>query len=637
MAGELTLSEIGAEAQRQNPDTYGSMTGMEAASLFLEKNPNAWIHVRENDPGEQITGGHENTVGNRFSRMTGLEGLADDFSAMRNSGIPGIAIGAGLAEATARFPGNLLTEGLNTLGALRPSRIGETWEGIKTVGEGAGRAAIRAIGTRDDSMLGQAIGQEGGQEFSATGPPTSRDPSEMMAGAVVGETVDRLLDPEVWIKEPASNMLIAAGLTPTSTMPVKMAALVNAVNPAMMALRATRATAKGVKDVVTGGAKHYTGLMTGRGAEAIQEAYKSVRSADPNVRAAFYKYVRGNESLLNFHSMAQEALRTVMQNRSKNWQKIWPNLSLRRPPASVHRRVRKSVMDVLEEYDIGDVSDLNTINFDRIGIFDVAEQNVIRKWLQNIEDPSAFVNAAGELDVGSFDLLRKQTWQASRHLERDRVGRKLVERAYGKIRDVLEDNVKGGYGEMLADWKKTTDLIGDFEAASGVRAGGYLKREQLGRARISAVRNLIRALKDDPAGEAAGTIVRQMSEATGVPILPAAAGALFNNWIGSGLISRSELSGILAMGTQLHFGMNPLFIAMQLPLVSPKAIGAGIIPVLGATSRQKDAVMGLLTKIHKKIPEGWDTDGMTYFQAAQRLTEAHNIKEAQGTTVPGIR
>jgi len=84
-------------------------------------------------------------------------------------------------------------------------------------------------------------------------------------------------------------------------------------------------------------------------------------------------------------------------------------------------------------------------------------------------------------------------------------------------------------------------------------------------------------------------------------------------------------------------GINPFWILLQAPLVSPKAVGGYIIPAMGYTSRQKDTVMGLLNKIHDKVPDGWDTAGMTYFQAAQRLTEAHNIKEAQGTTVPGIR
>ena len=44
--------------------------------------------------------------------------------------------------------------------------------------------------------------------------------------------------------------------------------------------------------------------------------------------------------------------------------------------------------------------------------------------------------------------------------------------------------------------------------------------------------------------------------------------------------------------------------------------------------------MSLLNNIHSRIPKGWDTAGMTYFQAAQRLTEEHNIKVANGGFKP---
>jgi len=637
MEDKLTIAEMGIEAQAANPDVYGGMTGLEAGNLFLENEPDYWTLVREEDAGEEIKGGYRDTIGNKFTRMSGFGGIADDLAAMR-PGQPLMGrISLGMQEAVLRAPGSLIDESVNTYDALI-NNTAETWQGVKDIGEGLGRSAVRNLGTKDDSILGRAIGQTGGPEFSADGPPTERHPTEQMASAVMSDMQSKLLDPEEWIRNPGGNALMASGLFPTPASVPKWSALVNAANPTILALKGGRGAYRAVKGAAKMAGREYPGLLTGRGAEAISEAYKAVRSADPKIRAAYYKYVSGNNSLLNFHMMAKTALETAMDKRSADWQKIWPDLKLRRAPEGIHRRIRVAVRDVLSDFQLEDVRDLKSPNFTRIGVFDVAEQNVIQTWLNAVDDPSAFTNAAGKLDVGSFDLLRKATWQASRHLEHDRVGRKMVERAYGKIRDVLEENIEGGYGDMLNDWKKYTELIGDFEAASGTRAGGYLKREQLGRARISAVRNLIRGLKDDPAGSATRDIINQMSEATGVPILPAAAGALFNNWVGSGLISRSELSGLMNMVTQgavLHgFGINPFFVLLQAPLVSPKIVGHGIIPVLGTASRHKDTIMNVLNSIHSKVPEGWDTAGMTYWQAAQRLTEEQNVKIANGGFVP---
>jgi len=648
---KFTLSQIGAYAQRRDPEKYGSMTAIEAATDFLEENPNYWINVKDDARGEQIAGGFRDTAGNRFTRMSGFGGIADDLAAMRPRQPLMGQISLGIQEGALRLPGSLIDQAVSTYDALRPSKIGETWEGMKGAAEGMGRSVVRNLGTRDDSILGRAIGQTGGPEFSFAPSAEStsgvwentarynrpvRSGTEQMASAMMTDMQDKLLDPEEWINNPGGNMLMASGLIPTPAALPRWSSLINAVNPAIMSLRAGGRLGKGAKDISSGFFREYTGLMTGRGPEAISEAYKAVRSADIKTREAFYNYVNGHNSLLNFHSMASEALRKVQQDRSNSWKKLFPTMSLRRDPSSIHKRIKVAVKDVLEDFN-DDGADLNSANFTRIGIFADEEIGLVKKWLSVIEDPAEYYNRNGVLDVASFDALRKATWQVSRKLERDLVGRKMVERAYGRIRDVLVDNIKGGYDDMLGEWEKTSKLIGDFKASTGVMAR-QMGPEQLGRERVSVIRNLLRSLKDDPANQGAKIIIEQLSEATGVPILPAAAGAMFNNWVGSGLISRSELAGLLGLVTggalMDKFGWNPLWLALQAPLVSPKAVGAGIIPVMGFTSRQKDVFMNLLNKIHSKVPKGWDTAGMTYFQAAQRLAEEHNIKVANGGFKP---
>lgn len=646
---KFTLSQIGAWAQGRDPEKYGSMTAIEAATDFLEENPDLWVTVKDDALGEQIAGGFRDTAGNRFTRMSGFGGVADDLAAMRPRQPLMGQISLGIQEGALRLPGTLIDEAVSTYNAFRPSKIGETWEGMKGAAEGMGRSAVRNIGTRDDSILGRAIGQTGGPEFSFAPSAEStsgmwentarynrpaRSGTEQFASAMMTDAQDKLLDPEEWINNPGGNLLMASGLIPTPAVLPRFSSFINAVNPAIIALRAGGGVGKGVKGVASLAGREYAGLMTGRGAEAISEAYRIIRSAPKKVREAFYDYVDGHNSLLNFHSMAIEALHKVQRQRSKNWKKLFPTMKLRRDPESIHKRIKIAVKDVLSDFK-NDSPDINSANLRRMGIWG-DDEGLVREWLSVIDDPSLYYNRSGVLDVEAFDSIRQITWQVSRKLDHGLVGQKMVEQAYDRIRDVLVDNIKGGYDDMLGQWRKTSELIGGFEAATGVKTGA-MSAKDLGKARIAAIRNLIKSLKDDPANQGAKEMIEQLSEAAGVPILAAATGALFNNWIGSGLISRAAAAGLILAfegAVTQQFGWNALWLLTQAPLVSPKMVGRGIIPVLGYTSRQKDHVMSLLNNIHSRIPKGWDTAGMTYFQAAQRLTEEHNIKVANGGFKP---
>jgi len=146
-------------------------------------------------------------------------------------------------------------------------------------------------------------------------------------------------------------------------------------------------------------------------------------------------------------------------------------------------------------------------------------------------------------------------------------------------------------------------------------------------------------LRDDPTSLVTKALIKELSHATVAPILPAAAGAMFSNLVGSGIISRNQLAtlvgGALTVGGATALGLPALasatiFIALQAPFVSPRVIGNVILPALALPARQKDAFLKILKSVHEKVPEGWDTDTMTYYQVMQRLDEQFRVQAVEG-------
>ena len=63
--------------------------------------------------------------------------------------------------------------------------------------------------------------------------------------------------------------------------------------------------------------------------------------------------------------------------------------------------------------------------------------------------------------------------------------------------------------------------------------------------------------------------------------------------------------------------------ALQAPFVSPRLVGQVILPSIAKVGKGKDAIYGIFESIHRKVPAEWATDGLTYYQAAQRLDEMY--------------
>lgn len=632
-----SLEELGLKAQGTNPSTYGGMTAREAAFKALEKHPELWMYVVEDDGGP--------TADEPQGPSSGVLGIAaalrDTRRNLNAAGISGApTTGLALGEALAVAPGNLASETVNFFNAFLPSNIGSTLSSMAQFAEGAGRTAARAIGTTESSMLGQAIGQHGGPLAAVEGiaGPADLDPSEQLFRSGMEYTGRTLLDPEKWISEPITTLLIATGLMPIPTRALgvpTLADLARAVNPALKMAATTRKTAGLLGKGLGIEEKTRIGVLTGRGAEAVTEAYNAVRRAPKPTRETFYRFMREKHALLNFFGMAQAAVKQVRERRSTQFAQTFPNLRPAKSLDAIHEDIRLAMREVLNERGAG-VSpstarrlDPDSINFTRLGILDAPDAELVKRWIQAVEDPTSVIwttpGVPGTIDLEALNTIRRLAWNTVEHIPRGhQPAQSLMARMYDRTADELKKSVIG-YTEVMNDYKKLSDLIQDFEDAMGVRVTSPLDRARLRNAQVKAVRNVVAALKDSPGSEVSAQLIRHMEEATGVPFLPAAAGSLFNNWVGSGIISRAQLAALFGGGSVLtgtaSLPTAIILIAMQAPFVSPRIVGEVVLPAAGLTGRSKDAVLGIFKSIHAKVPADWDTDALTYFQAAQRLDE----------------
>ena len=360
-------------------------------------------------------------------------------------------------------------------------------------------------------------------------------------------------------------------------------------------------------------------------------------------------------------------LKKIEGDRSKRWREVFPNLQMTGTPEAMHEAIRMAVRDALREHDVRGVPEgLDAFDYDRLsfgyksGVLDGPDQTVIKEWIKAIEEEPSFqppkppkqfsetypfvsqgeappmklnefANEAGEYDIGSFDSMRKTAWNTRDHVGQGHTSAKaLMGSAYDKIRNLMIKHVIG-YEEMLSEWKRLKELTDDFRDSIGLTSSMDLK--QVKNKRVKAIRGLVTSLRSNPGSEATKSIIKEVEALTGIPAMPAALGALFNNWIGTGIISRSEMAGMIGImggvaGTAVGvstggaIGAGVLLTMLQLPLVSPRAFASFVAKPMGWTSRQWNAFKSTAQSIYDKVPDGWDKDSLTLFAAAQRL-EAH--------------
>jgi hypothetical protein len=657
-----TIEEAGIDIKTKNQSR--KFDGMTPQEVFLQeaaKYPRYWLLITQEEGGPPPV-----SIPPEDKRPDGLFGMGKEMRTIREgfekAGIPPPPI-YGRLEAAFNAPGNAAEEGVATYDALR--NYEETLGFLKDFGEGMARTGIRGIGTQEGSLLGQAINQQGGQLFGGEGiAPTQLDSTENMFRGGMGAMRDKLLDENEWRDRPVSNMLLATGLIPGNVFGhVRLATLLNALNPALQTFKATHKTGSLLTKGGMAMEAARMGVLSGRGMVGVRESYRALRDADPAVRQAFYKAMREENSLFNFLAMANDAVRQVREVRGENWRTNFPNLEFNVPTEMIYDDIRLAIREVINgrlkdtrhiSTDLSKPIDVDNIPWKVMGILDEADAAIVKEWIRQVESPKDLMTAPvttstrtdmpygrgfsiqktttpGEMDIDTFNSFRTLAWSGVEHIPRShKSAQALMTKLYGETADILRRDI-AGYGGVLDDFKKMTKMIEDFEDAMGLRLETVMDRAKARREAVKAVRNAVQALRDDPASAVSASLIRQMTEATGVPILPAAAGAMFSNWLGSGIISRSQLAnlatlGIATVGSVAGHGAEAgtaaaVLMALNAPYMFPRAAANLVLRPAAFTGRQKDAILGIFKAIHEKVPEGWATDTMTFYQAAERLHE----------------
>jgi hypothetical protein len=687
--------EMGYELQKINPEVYmqNGMSYSEAAQEAVRRYPHLLELINwdpEPEPG----------IGTRLfgNLKKGPLGVPLPPGATGGHKWPSMW----MEEMALNFPGNLLDVGVNfARTVIDPSSVRETAGMVGDLAEGVARKGIRAIGTRDESILGRAIGQTGGPMWSETPPepvfgqelgaPPSLDPTERVAEAVWDDTA-KLIDQEEWIKRPAEQLMRSGlGAIPARVLrfPTVVEAL-HSMNPILRAWWLAGAKAKPASEAFGVVSTVIPGVMGGVGTEAVAELYRIMRYAPEEDRKKFFTVLNDKNPALHTSATMESMLTHLDAENSRLWRENFPNIQMTSPSNIIHDEVRRAVRRTLRDYDVRGVPDgLDPFDYEKLGfshasgIQDKADQALVIGWIKSIEQPpitpgkpppvgiadvftdegprfikqpsapppkiGEYASETGELDVSSFDSMRKGTWKTGENMG---MGHKsaqlLMTRGYHEIKEVLIGHIDG-YNDLLKQSEKLLTLRKDFADATGVSSGGIMDRKKQHNARIKASRGLINALKSDPNSIMTKALIQEVEELTGVPAMPAAVGTLFNNWVGSGIISRSQLASI---GTLLYGAVGGVEVAvllglLQMPLVSPKLFAKWPARALGFTQRQWDSVRGVLKSIHDKIPEGWDKDALTFFAAAQQLNtrlQAQKTQDSKRSTflegiaapVPGI-
>ncbi len=469
--------------------------------------------------------------------------------------------------------------------------------------------------------------------------------------------LDKTLSVEEWKTDPVGNLLIVTGLAQPTAGALRLfgkprlSQLLTAVNPALNSIKLGKKIAQVGTGLVGLAERTRWGVLSGRGGPAVLEAYKALKSADPEERKVFYAYMQEKDSLSNFHLMARTAVDNARETRAVQWAENYPNIKPMRSMDKIHDSIRLEIRKALNSRlpagskvpeDLRIPLDVDAINYRRLGLLDPKGEDVglIKAWLKEVENPGMDLRDKGQISLDTVDALRRTTWHVIEHIPRAHKGtHSLMELMYGKFATQLTEDVSG-YKKLLDDWKKASNQIKDFEDALGMAGGTALEKSRVRKAQVTAIRNVISSLRDDPTSHVTKALIKELSDATGAPILPAAAGAMFSNLVGSGIISRNQLAtlvgGALTVGGATALGLPALasatiFLAFQAPFVSPRIIGNVILPALALPARKKDALMKILKSVHEKVPEGWDTDTMTYYQVMQRLDEHYRVQAVEET------
>ena len=327
------------------------------------------------------------------------------------------------------------------------------------------------------------------------------------------------------------------------------------------------------------------GRLTGTGAAAVKEAYKSGADA---TKIMFQKALRGKLSGEEVVGIARNSLNKIKDTRAVEYQKSLAKISEIVPGARPQRIDINPIKDKLEEllgqYNIKQaVDNAGNLIFDKAGkpVYDTSRVAMGKKGIRDLREIIKKINEWGDYEedftAKGLDTLKRQLddfWSDSSQ------ARQFVTSMRGKVKDTIVSSVPE-YEKMTKNYSEATSLIKDIESNLMMRKQGMSGRI----VSDQTLRRLMSAMKDN--FELRNELVGLLSNRGGQDVMGAVAGHTMRSWMPRGLAGTGPaLVGNIALAKIVHPAFWPVVAAS-----SPR-VAAEFIRMLGKFSGELAGIEG---------------------------------------------
>ncbi len=330
---------------------------------------------------------------------------------------------------------------------------------------------------------------------------------------------------------------------------------------------ATDAVAKGMDTVASGAAKitdEIIGGTTGVGGEVASMAREGGE--------AFTKGMRGGVSQDKVIGKARQAVAKVRDNMGSRYKEQKTELSKNTENFDM-RPLKQSVKDAMDsdEYNIK-VSPEGDLDFSRSTLTNPESQKAATDVIQII---SEWGTQAGDNTLMGLDLLKRKLDDVYSPTSKSRA---LVTKLKKQVTQMATDKVPE-YGEMLSDYSKASDFVGELDRL----VGSNLKKTDV----TTGINKLTKVLKEDP--KFRRELMEQLDLEGGSNVLEEMAGTAM-----SGVKPKGSLKQV---GAAAVFINNPILGSMIAAGASPRVMGE-FLKGLGYGSKKVKEVLSGMKKAH---------------------------------------
>ena len=375
-----------------------------------------------------------------------------------------------------------------------------------------------------------------------------------------------------------------------------------AANPLRTIPKAAVSTGKGVAELGVRGGSYAADFFTGFPGRYYQQGTKAVRAGGSRAKQ-FYGALRENIGPIDVLDDFRSSINRVKETRRIQYQAQLPKLKLTEGTLSL-KDVRVNLLDKLKDdfrvnYTLEDGRVI--LDFSDSTLSATGPQRRIQRLVNEIYDWN-------DISVQGLDILKQRIGDIHEPGTRFARSNVIVDETYDSLRNLLIDNVDG-YKKLVGDYEFLSNALADFDRILG---GGSINPE-------TALSKMTSVLRESPTAELRNTVIQQLEELSGKPIVDQIAGLELSQKVPKNLVGRSIAAGALMGGALEVEALFPLLRVM--PFTSPRLVGE-FFGALGYGAKQVDKITKLLEKIHAALPATAITEGLTIATAIKKAQMA---------------